>query len=459
MHLSCRHIAAVIVCVTLPTASQLTRADQVEKGPYSGLYGGYPTQHLFPNLPRVAGSVTVELLCRADLGCDGWDWTDCNTTTNACDVDPETKWVTLRIAGVTIYGTLPYIGVPNPGDPAVPTDGLFFRPWHYNSMDPAYAYCGISDCAGTQATNIHRLTVTQDEWNTWVTAGSGTLSIQVTSSSATMNLPTYCNLHALGDYCCDAQNDPPGECSHRPGSNATIRITYWPSGRCCHSDGTCTETSQANCTAAGEVWTAGQTCGAGVCLTGSCCDPLTGDCSVTNEVTCDGQCGAWSPGGSCLPNLCTVAAMGGCCYGSGLCVVDTGVHCGCVGGSYSGDNSACEPNPCAQPPIIYVDVDAVGANDGTSWTSAYNNLQAALTAAAASQGADQIWVAQGTYQPSLPSGRDATFQMLNNVAIYGGFSGVETSESQRNPSQHPTILSGVRSGGNVYHVVTGGSTD
>ena len=47
--------------------------------------------------------------------------------------------------------------------------------------------------------------------------------------------------------------------------------------------------------------------------------------------------------------------------------------------------------------IIYVKVNAVGANNGTSWANAYKNLQVAL--AAATPGS-QLWVAAGTYLPT-----------------------------------------------------------
>jgi hypothetical protein len=145
-----------------------------------------------------------------------------------------------------------------------------------------------------------------------------------------------------------------------------------------------------------------------------------------------------------------MAAMGGCCYGSGLCVLDTQVHCGCVGGTYSGDNTVCEPNPCTQPsPIIYVDASATGTNSGASWTNAYTSLQSALSASSGG-GNHQVWVAAGTYKPTTGTDRTATFQLLNNVALYGGFAGAdstlyqggETALSQRDPSGNPTILSG-----------------
>lgn len=108
--------------------------------------------------------------------------------------------------------------------------------------------------------------------------------------------------------------------------------------------------------------------------------------------------------------------------------------------------------------IIYVDADAAGANNGTSWDDAYTELQPALAAAAAGT---QIWVAEGTYKPSWEFSpgdpRSATFQMKNGVAIYGGFAGSESSLADRDWVGHVTVLSGdIGAAGvssdNSYHV-------
>ena len=45
--------------------------------------------------------------------------------------------------------------------------------------------------------------------------------------------------------------------------------------------------------------------------------------------------------------------------------------------------------------IIYVDADAKGLNNGTSWPNAYTHLQSALLDAASG---NQIWVAEGVYK-------------------------------------------------------------
>ena len=106
--------------------------------------------------------------------------------------------------------------------------------------------------------------------------------------------------------------------------------------------------------------------------------------------------------------------------------------------------------------LCYVDASAVGLNDGTSWTNAYTNLQSALGGSSCLE----IWVADGTYKPSSPSGRSATFQLKNGVAIYGGFAGGEFLLEARDPAVNVTILSGDIGtasdiSDNSYHVVTG----
>jgi hypothetical protein len=97
--------------------------------------------------------------------------------------------------------------------------------------------------------------------------------------------------------------------------------------------------------------------------------------------------------------------------------------------------------------ILYVSKNATGLNNGTSWCNAYTSLQSALDVATSGY---QIWVAAGTYNPTLEVGGTGsqyrTFQMKNGVAIYGGFSGTETAVSQRADfgisGANETILSG-----------------
>jgi predicted outer membrane repeat protein len=121
----------------------------------------------------------------------------------------------------------------------------------------------------------------------------------------------------------------------------------------------------------------------------------------------------------------------------------------------------------AQGETIYVDDNATGANDGTSWVDAYNYLQDALTAA---QYGDEIWVAQGIYTSdhgggNTPGDRTATLQLINVVAIKGGYAGFgEPDPDVRDITAYETTLSGdvgiVGKGtDNSYHVITGSGTD
>ncbi len=154
------------------------------------------------------------------------------------------------------------------------------------------------------------------------------------------------------------------------------------------------------------------------------------------------------------------------------------------------DNCPDHPNPdqtdsdgdgvgdVCEPGILFVDADATGLNDGTNWTDAYNDLQDALAAAGGSGGTTtEIWVASGTYRPSLQTvpglPRYATFRLLDGLALYGGFAGGETGRDERNVAANLTILSGDLNGNdapaaerwhptkadNSHHVVDASGTD
>ena len=102
--------------------------------------------------------------------------------------------------------------------------------------------------------------------------------------------------------------------------------------------------------------------------------------------------------------------------------------------------------------IIYVDGDASRANNGTSWTDAYNYLQDAL--ASATYG-DEVRVAQGMYTPDHGVGltlgnRRATFSLKNGVAVRGGFAGFgEPDPNSRDIERYKTILSGDLAGNDI----------
>ncbi len=97
---------------------------------------------------------------------------------------------------------------------------------------------------------------------------------------------------------------------------------------------------------------------------------------------------------------------------------------------------------------IHVKANASGSNNGTSWANAYTSLQNALSVA---QAEDEIWVAAGTYTPHA-SDRSASFQLKENVSIYGGFAGTENSLAARTADldDHVSILSGDLAGNDNY---------
>ncbi len=117
----------------------------------------------------------------------------------------------------------------------------------------------------------------------------------------------------------------------------------------------------------------------------------------------------------------------------------------------------------------YVTISGAGNQDGTSWANAYpaNSIQSAIDDMATA-GGGQVWIASGTYYPTVPFDNDYTdvrkksLNLKTDVEVYGGFSGNETSPGQRTDygegGLNETIISGdLGSAGinadNSYYVV------
>lgn len=148
----------------------------------------------------------------------------------------------------------------------------------------------------------------------------------------------------------------------------------------------------------------------------------------------------------------------------------------CGNGRCESWESKCNcPIDCREPEVIYVDANAPGADDGTSWEDAYNFLQDALADANLSEKPVEIRVAQGVYTPdsssAVPGGtgeREAAFGLIAGVAVWGGYEGFgEAEPDDRDIEKYETVLSGDIGGNDVgdlrdasrddnsYHVVTG----
>ena len=84
--------------------------------------------------------------------------------------------------------------------------------------------------------------------------------------------------------------------------------------------------------------------------------------------------------------------------------------------------------------------DGSDSNSGDSWGQAFQTIRKAIQSAAS--WTDEIWVKQGTYQPS-------SYILVDGVlGIYGGFDGSETERGQRDWRKNVTTIDGR---GIIYH--------
>jgi len=120
--------------------------------------------------------------------------------------------------------------------------------------------------------------------------------------------------------------------------------------------------------------------------------------------------------------------------------------------------------------VWYVTPDGAGRRDGMGWANAFDNLQTAIDRAASG---DEVWVKEGTYQPTrlldplvTQDPRTKSFILKGGVSMFGGFNGTETNLAGRNVALRRTILSGDLAGNdsnawppgasrneNAYHVL------
>ena len=94
--------------------------------------------------------------------------------------------------------------------------------------------------------------------------------------------------------------------------------------------------------------------------------------------------------------------------------------------------------------VIYVDINAVGRNNGTSWADAFINLELAFNQADL-MGPDvpaEIWVASREGQYSNPNSKTQSLIKFNtnrNIVLRGGFKGTESSIDEREKDEKGLI--------------------
>ena len=121
------------------------------------------------------------------------------------------------------------------------------------------------------------------------------------------------------------------------------------------------------------------------------------------------------------------------------------------------DMGAYELQLACPPPettLLHVDHTASGNNTGTSWLDALEDLRDAFTLADECEGIVEIWVAEGVYRPDegvgmVPSSRTETYQLIDGVAVYGGFDGTEILLEERDSANNVTVLSGDVDGNDI----------
>lgn len=102
-----------------------------------------------------------------------------------------------------------------------------------------------------------------------------------------------------------------------------------------------------------------------------------------------------------------------------------------------------------QAQTVYVTPEGAGSMDGSSWSNAiagntpavngYSKLADTLMHASAGT---YFWIKEGTYFPSADNDREKSFELGQNIRLFGGFTGTESDTNQRIIGLHPTILSG-----------------
>ena len=106
---------------------------------------------------------------------------------------------------------------------------------------------------------------------------------------------------------------------------------------------------------------------------------------------------------------------------------------------------------------IYVKADAIGHNDGTTWSNAFTDLNEALSVAVTTQQyyntTPDVWVAAGTYYGDTSEATGTAFTIRQGVNVYGGFAGTEASLAERQLNTDHLTLTTILDGLNRKRVL------
>ena len=267
--------------------------------------------------------------------------------------------------------------------------------------------------------------------------------------------------------------------------NPDIWFKYMPTSTGVHTFTTCDSSGYANFDTSMVLYDTG--CSNQVACNG---DDPTGDTScqgyystisynLTSGTSYFIRIGGWN--GDSGQGMLTITEDGGggdplgaCCldYGGGkhYCFESTRIDCIAAEGSWT-KGALCSEITCGavSSSIWYVNTNNPSPSSGTSWSTAFLDLQDALDVASSG---DQIWVAQGVYYPSDTGGsndaREASYRLIAGVEIYGGFAGNETDVTQSQPMVNQVHFSGDLNGDdgsggdtseNAYHVFLANALD
>ena len=218
-----------------------------------------------------------------------------------------------------------------------------------------------------------------------------------------------------------------------PSTYCYPNLCHQPSAQCCFIDGTCEYVNSADCLSLGGAWGGWPADCSSPCPqpTGACCHP-DGTCAVTLLADCSDT---WTMFGNCTPNTCHQPSAQ-CCFPDGICEFLTAADCANAGGTWGGWPTTCSPNLCAQP----------------SAQCCFSNGSCRMLTSAVCAGSAGTWGGYGTTcTPNLcaqPSGAcctsGGTCSVLTSAACVagGGTYWGDATVCSPNPCPQPLTLTG-----------------